>query len=84
MIRTQIYLTEELKRRIHLAAATERKPEAQVIREVLHDGLAQRLPATNTGEGLLGLARLGESLGLTSDDPHLSRNIDTYLYDDDL
>ncbi len=82
MIRKQIYLTEDLEFQIHLTAASERKPEAQVIREVLHAGFAQKKPKANAGEALLGLAKLGEALGLTSDDPHLSRNIDTYLYDD--
>jgi hypothetical protein len=82
MIRKQIYLTEDLDRQIHLTAASERKPAAQVVREVLHAGFLQRKPARTAGAALLGLAKLGEELGLTSDDPYLSRNIDSYLYDD--
>jgi hypothetical protein len=82
MIRKQIYLTEALDRQIHLAAATEKKPAAQVIREVLHVGFLRKIAAHAAGEALLGLARLGEELGLTSDDPHLSRNIAKYLYED--
>jgi hypothetical protein len=83
MIRKQIYLTEELDRQIHLTAASEQKPEAQVIREVLHVGFLQKIPARTSGEALLGLAKLGEELGLKSDDPYLSRNIDKYLYEDE-
>lgn len=78
MIRKQVYLTEELDRQVHLTAASEQKPEAQVIREVLHAGFARKKPKANAGEALLGLAKLA----LTSDDPYLSRNIDKYLYED--
>lgn len=83
MIRTQIYLTDDLKRQIHLVAASEQKPEAEVIREALRAGFARKKPKANAGEALLGLAKLGEELGLRSDDPHLSRNIDKYLYEDE-
>ncbi len=81
MIRKQIYLTEELEQQIHLTAASEQKPEAQVIREVLHAGFLQKIPARTAGEALLGLARLGEELGIKGPSD-LSRNIDTYLYEE--
>jgi hypothetical protein len=81
MIRKQIYLTEELERQIHLAAATEKKPAAQVIREVLHAGFLRKRPAHTAGEALLGLARLGAELGIEGP-PDLSRNIDKYLYEE--
>lgn len=81
MIRKQIYLTKELDRQIALTAVSERKPEAAVIREVLHAGFLQKKPARTAGEALLGLARLGEELGIKGP-PDLSRNIDTYLYEE--
>ncbi len=83
MIRKQVYLTRELDQQISLTAASEQKPAAQVIREVLHAGFLQKKPARTAGEALLGLANLGEELGLKSDDPYLSRNIDKYLYDEE-
>jgi hypothetical protein len=52
-----------------------------VIREVLHAGLARRQPAGTAGAALLGLARLGETLGIKGP-PDLSRNIDTYFYEE--
>lgn len=83
MIRRHIYLTEDLARQIRLTAAAEHKTEAQVIREVLQVGFAQKRPARTAGEALLGLAKLGEDLHIRSDDPYLSRNIDKYLYEDE-
>lgn len=81
MIRKQVYLTEDLDQQISLTAASERKPEAQVIREVLHAGFAHMQPARTAGEALLALARLGEELGIKGP-PDLSRNIDKYLYEE--
>ena len=80
MIRKQIYLTEDLQRQIRLAAAAEKKPEAQVIREVLHAGLDQVQSTQTAGEVLLSLAQLGVELGIKGP-PDLSRNIDKYLYE---
>jgi len=81
MIRKQVFLTPELAQQIALTAACEHKPQAQVVREVLHAGLVVRQPARNGGDVLLALARLGEELGIKGP-PDLSRNIDKYLYED--
>lgn len=81
MIRKQIFLTPDLQQQIALAAASEHKPQAQVVREVLHAGFTVRRPTRTGGDGLLALARLGEELGIKGP-PDLSRNIDKYLYED--
>jgi len=39
MIRTQVYLTEEQMRDIKLKAKREKKHEAEVIRELLSEGM---------------------------------------------
>ena len=80
MISKHIYLTEELDRQVHLVALTEKKPEAQVIRDVLHAGFATLRPGRTGGDALLALARFAEESGVKGP-PDLSRNIDTYLYD---
>jgi len=77
MISKHIYLTEELDRQVHFVALSEKKPEAQVIREVLHAGFALKKPSRNGGDALLALA----AMAMPSDDPFLSRNIDKYLYE---
>ncbi len=81
MIRKQIYLTEDLSRQLAVAAKQQRKPEAQVIRELLRAGLTQQKPAQTAGEALLGLAKLGKELGIRAE-PEFSSRIDDYLYGD--
>jgi len=81
MIRKQVFLTPALERQIALAAASEHKPQAQVVREVLHAGFTVRQPTRNGGDALLALARLGAELGIKGPSD-LSANIDKYLYED--
>ena len=74
MIRTQVFLPEETYQYIKIRAQRERKPSAQVIREVLEAGM-KKSEKQNAGETLLQLAKLG---GKGPKD--LSKNIDRYLY----
>jgi hypothetical protein len=77
MIRTQVYITEEQARDIKLRAKRENKREAEVIRELLREGM--KTSTTNvqesTGESLLRLAAIG---GKGPSD--LSTHVDDYLY----
>lgn len=82
MIRTQIYLPKDLFSHIDLVAKRERKAKAQVIREVLEAGFAQKKPKKNAGAALLELAKLGERLNVKSP-KDLSTNHDKYLYEDE-
>lgn len=80
MIRTQVYLTEEQARDIKLLAKREKKREAEVIRELLSEGL-KTTPSKrheSTGESLLHLAGIG---GKGPAD--LSLRVDDYLYGED-
>jgi len=81
MIRKQIYLTRELEQHIHVLSQQQKKPEAEVIRDLLETGLKKQRPIS-TGEALLGLAKLGETLGM-SGPTDLSERHDDYLYGDD-
>ena len=81
MIRKQIFLTPDLERRIALTAVAEKKPQAQVVREVLHAGFARTHPARNGGDALLGLASLAKHAAKGGPED-LSRNLDDYLYGD--
>ncbi len=84
MIRTQVYITEEQARDIKLKAKRENKREAEVIRALLHTGLdaSRRTHQETTGEALLRLARLGETLKVKAP-TDLSSRIDDYLYGDE-
>jgi hypothetical protein len=80
MIRTQVYLTEEQARDIKLKAKREKKHEAEVIRELVSQGLKTTSPSRreSTGASLLRLAAIG---GKAPAD--LSTRIDDYLYGED-
>ena len=77
MIRTQVYLTEDQARDIKLKAKRENKHEAEVIRELLSEGMkkAARKTQESTGDSLLRLAAIG---GKGPSD--LSSRVDDYLY----
>jgi hypothetical protein len=80
MVRTQVYLTEEQSRDIKLRAKREKKPEAEIIRELVNTGLrsARTTGQESTGASLLRLA------GIHGKAPaDLSTRIDDYLYGED-
>ena len=58
MIRKQIYLPEELERRLAVASKQQQKSEAELVREALEDKLGAA-SAVSAGAGLLKLAELG-------------------------
>lgn len=76
MIRTQVYLTDEQVRTIKLRSQQEQKPEAQVIREIVDNGLKTTTKQTETaGHALLRLANIH---GKGPAD--LSQRLDDHLY----
>lgn len=81
MIRTQVYLTEDLCRSIDFVAKREGKAKAQVIRESIERGLRDEAGKETVGEALLKLADLGKKLGLKGP-KDLSANHDKYLYEE--
>ncbi len=79
MIRTQIYLPKELYQEIGLVAIKEKKPKAQVIREVLEKDLKKK--RGNAGEFLLEIAAMAKK-NKWKGPKDLSKNIDKYLYEE--
>jgi hypothetical protein len=80
MIRKMVYFTEEQARDIELKAKRERRYEAEVIRELISEGLktSQTKQGESAGVSLLRLAEIG---GKGPAD--LSMRIDDYLYGKD-
>lgn len=76
MIRTQVYLPEELYQNIKLVAKKEKKSAAQVVRRALEKGLVAEKGET-IGKALLELSRIG-----AKGPRDLSENIDKYLYEE--
>lgn len=57
MIRTQVYLTEDLVQGIKLATYRRGKTEAAVIRDLIRIGLKKGQPKQNAGAALLEFAK---------------------------
>lgn len=76
MIRTQVYLPEELHQEITITAAQRDIPAAQLVRDLLKQGLMAR-KKTSVAEALLQLTQVH---GKGPKD--LSTNLDDYLYGD--
>lgn len=76
MIRTQVYLPKELYQNINLLAEKENKAKAELIRELLIEGLRKKQDLGGTST-LLKIAHKA-SKGAPSD---LSSKIDKYLYE---
>lgn len=76
MLRTQVYLPEELDQDLKLLAKKEEKAVAELIRELLREGLARKKrKRKNAGDTLLDIAKLA---GKGPRD--LSTNLFDYLY----
>lgn len=78
MLRKQIYFTEDLDREVKLRALKQKKTEAEVIRELLYDGLRKQIKKEkfeNAGDFLLNLASLN-----IKGSKDISQNLDDYLY----
>lgn len=78
MIRTQIYLPEDLYREIGWLAKKEKKAKAQVIREALEKEVEKK--QGNAGETLLKLAAMAKKYKWKGP-KDLSVNHDKYLYE---
>ncbi|OGM31427.1 hypothetical protein A2630_01375 [Candidatus Woesebacteria bacterium RIFCSPHIGHO2_01_FULL_44_10] len=77
MIRTQVYLPEDLYQELRLLARREEQPAAKVIRDLLKTGLKKRVKSKkrNAGDLLLEIAKIG-----ARGPKDLSVNHDKYLY----
>ncbi|MCL4357748.1 ribbon-helix-helix domain-containing protein [Patescibacteria group bacterium] len=76
MLRTQIYLPEDLRQEIDAVARKEKKPAAQVIRELLVEGVSNKHSET-AGAAMRRLVALKVKGG----PPDLSTHLDKYLYE---
>ena len=77
LIRTQLYVPQEVAQEILLLAKTEGKPRAEVYRELLKTGLERkaRKERPTSAEGLLKIASLAKQ-----GPRDLSSNLSSYLY----
>jgi plasmid stability protein len=76
MIRKQIYLPEELGRRLAVASRQQQKSEAELVREALTDKLATA--PVSAGTALLKLAELGRRLDISLPPDASAKHDDLY------
>lgn len=76
MIRTQVFLPEKTYQFIKIRALREKKPAAQIVREVLEAGMA-KFPRPESEDVWAKLAKLN-----VKGPRDLSKNIDKYLYEE--
>lgn len=76
MLRTQLYLPEDLRQEINAVARQEKKPAAEIMRELLLEGVQNRHRPT-AGAAMNRLA----SLRVQGGPSDLSTNLDKYLYE---
>ena len=76
MLRTQLYLPEDLRQEINAVARQEKKPAAVIMRELLVEGIRNKHRET-TGTAMNRLA----SLKVKGGPSDLSINLGKYLYE---
>lgn len=83
MLKTYLYVPEELEAKIILTARTQNKSKAEVIRRAIQEGLVIMDEKRNGGaELLLMLAEMGKRHNIKGPKDG-SQNMDKYLWDKD-
>ncbi len=69
MQRITVFIEDETRQRIDLAAKAKQKVEAELIREALDEGLKKIYPPTSSAQALLNLAKMAENLPFQPEEP---------------
>lgn len=79
MLKTYLYIPEQLEEKINRTAKTQKKSKAEVMRQALTEGLSELERQKRGGaETLLKLAEIGKKYTLKG--PHDSSRIDELLW----
>ena len=82
MLKTYLYLPDDLNEKINRAAKIQKKSKAEVIRDALEKSMGGEESGENAGvEVLFKLAELGKKLKLKGP-KDLSKNMDKYLWEE--
>lgn len=83
MLRTYVYLPEELGQKIKMTAKLQKKSRAEVMRQALEKGiLSVRQQSSASAQVLLKIAELGKKYNVRGPKDSSSR-MDEYLWDKD-
>lgn len=82
MLKTYLYIPEQLEEKITYTAKAQNKSKAEVIRQALEKGItAMQYQGTASAEVLLKIAELGKKMNIKGP-KDLSTNMDKYLWED--
>jgi len=80
MLKTYLYIPEDLERKIKVTAKTQNKSKAEVIRQALEKGISSVVQqGTVSAQSLLRIAEVGEK-NKPQGSKDLSANLDDYLW----
>ena len=81
MLRINIYIPEDLNKKLDFTAKSRRKAKAEVIREALDHGLQVIQPKSGNAQALLDLAKMAEEIPTVGKVPKdFSKNLDYYTW----
>lgn len=79
MIRTQIYLDEDIHKDLNILAKQQKESMAKIVRDILKEGIQKKRRLDKSGKEVLKKLLAMKISGGPSD---LSENLDYYLYGD--
>lgn len=80
MLKTYLYVPDQLEEKINLTAKTQNKSKAEVIRQALEKGItAMQQQGTASAQALLKIAEIGNKYNLTGPKDG-SEKMDEYLW----
>lgn len=83
MLKTYLYVPEELEEKIKLTARIQNKSKAEVLRQALEKGItAVQNQGTASAQALLKIAQIGRQFKVTGPKDG-SQNLDKYLWGKD-
>lgn len=81
MQRISVYIPEDIRQRINLAARAKSKAESEIIRDALDEGLKVIYSPSSSAQALLDLARLAEQIPTKGKVPaDAVKNMDYYTW----
>ncbi len=81
MQRISVFIPDETRKRINILARAKNKPEAQLVRDVIEEGLERLHPKSSSAQALLDLAKMAEKFPTRPGDPtDISTNHDYYAW----
>ncbi|MBI2328037.1 CopG family transcriptional regulator [Candidatus Curtissbacteria bacterium] len=81
MLRINIYIPDDLNKKLDFAAKSRRKAKAEVIREALNHGLQIIQPKSGNAQALLDLAKMAKKIPTKGKVPKdFSKNLDYYTW----